>query len=360
MKCVAFTGGGSGGHIYPGLALAASLRLTGNVRIIWIGSTSPLDRNIVEGAGIPFFAIKSGKLRRYFSLKNIADIFHILAGYVQAKKILKKERPALLFSKGGFVSVPPCAAARSLNIPLITHESDFSPGLATKINSFFADKVCLSYAETRKFFSPKTAAKTVVTGNPVRDVFREADARKGFAFLGIPETEKVLLVLGGSQGAKEVNNLVRAALPVLTRYFTVVHQTGTADFADLEPYRSEKYHPYAYIKEEMPDVVSCAHLVLGRAGAGTVWESAVCGKPLVLVPLAGSGTRGDQVENARYFEQKGAAAVLVHPTAEALAAKIEALANEPDKIADMAKAAASIGTINAVETLSALIYGVLR
>jgi UDP-N-acetylglucosamine--N-acetylmuramyl-(pentapeptide) pyrophosphoryl-undecaprenol N-acetylglucosamine transferase len=359
LKCVAFTGGGTGGHIYPGLAVASSLKLTCNVRIIWIGSHSPLDRKIVEDAGIPFFAIKSGKLRRYFSFKNLFDVFNIAAGYFQAKKILKQEKPAVLFSKGGFVSVPPCAAARALNIPLVTHESDYSPGLATRLNAFFADKVCLSYEESKTFFPRKIQTKTVYTGNPVRDEFRTAEPPKGFAFLGVPETEQILLALGGSQGAKEVNDLVREALPVLTKYFTVVHQTGDADFPASDRLRSSRYLPYAYIKSEMPHVLSCARLVIGRAGAGTVWESAVCGKALALIPLTGSGTRGDQVENARYFEQKGAATVLIRPAAQQLCATIEQLAADPRKITNMANAAAQIGQVNAVDTLSAIITAIL-
>ncbi|MDR1470366.1 MAG: undecaprenyldiphospho-muramoylpentapeptide beta-N-acetylglucosaminyltransferase [Spirochaetaceae bacterium] len=359
MKCIAFSGGGTGGHIYPGLAVASSLKLIGNVRIIWIGSHSPLDRTIVEAAGITFFAVRSGKLRRYFSFKNMLDLFNIAAGFFQARSILKREKPAVLFSKGGFASVPPCAAAWSLKIPLITHESDYSPGLATRINAFFADKICLSYEESATFFARRTQAKTLATGNPVRDEFRTADARRGFAFLGVPETEKILLVLGGSQGAKEVNDLVRETLPVLTTHFVVVHQTGKADFEAAEQRRSGRYRPYAYIGAEMPDVLAAAHLVLGRSGAGTIWESAVCGKALLLVPLAGSGTRGDQVENARFFEQKGAAAVLIHPDAEQLRAKITRLAGEGRAIADMAEAAAQIGRINAVDAICALIHGIL-
>jgi UDP-N-acetylglucosamine--N-acetylmuramyl-(pentapeptide) pyrophosphoryl-undecaprenol N-acetylglucosamine transferase len=198
------------------------------------------------------------------------------------------------------------------------------------------------------------------TGNPVRDEFRIAETKRGFAFLGVPETERVLLVLGGSQGAKEVNGLVCETLPVLTEHFIVVHQTGKADFAACERLRNDRYRPCAYIGAEMPDVLSCAHLVLGRSGAGTIWERATCGKALFLIPLAGSGTRGDQVENARFFEQKGAAVVLVHPDAEQLRAKITELASDPGKIAGMAKAAAEIGSINAVDTICALINSALQ
>jgi UDP-N-acetylglucosamine--N-acetylmuramyl-(pentapeptide) pyrophosphoryl-undecaprenol N-acetylglucosamine transferase len=355
MRCIAFTGGGTGGHIYPGLAVAAGLRAAGGVRVIWIGSEAAFDREVVEKAGIRFFAIKSGKLRRYFSLKNLTDIFNIAAGYVQARRILRKERPALLFSKGGFVSVPPCIAARSLRIPAITHESDFSPGLATKINALFAAKVCLSYEESAAFFPRAIRRKTIHTGNPVREAFHAADRKRGFAFLGVPDTARVLLVLGGSQGAREVNQLVRAALPALTGHFIVAHQTGEADFAASAGLQSGRYRPFAYIKAELPDVLSCAYLVLGRAGAGTVWESAACGKPLVLIPLEGSGTRGDQVENARYFERQGAAVVLVHPDAARLAAVIKELADNGQRVAAMADASAKTGRNNAVKTICALL-----
>ena len=367
MKTIAFTGGGTGGHIYPGLAAAASLKLTAAVRIIWIGSRSPLDRSIVEGGAgtgdIEFFSIKSGKLRRYFSLKNITDLFNIIVGFFEARAILKREKPVVLFSKGGFVSVPPCAAAHSLHIPVITHESDLSPGLATRLNALFADKICVSYHETAAFFRPALQKKIVVTGNPVRDAFRTADAAKGRAFLGVPTPTdtKILLVLGGSQGAGEVNSLVRDALPFLTRHFFVAHQTGQADFAAFEPLRSDRYRPLAYIGAEMPDVVSSASLVIGRAGAGTLWESAVCGRPLVLIPLAGSGTRGDQVENARFFEKRGAAITLIHPDADTLIRTLEPLLSSPEKLEEMARAAAGIageapGTVDAL--LSSVLFAV--
>jgi UDP-N-acetylglucosamine--N-acetylmuramyl-(pentapeptide) pyrophosphoryl-undecaprenol N-acetylglucosamine transferase len=346
MIPIAFTGGGTGGHIYPGLAVAAALKELLPCRIFWIGSAAGMDRSIVEEAGFEFFGVPSGKLRRYFSLKNISDILKINAGFWAARRILKKERPALLFSKGGFVSVPPCAAAASLGIPVFTHESDYSPGLATRINSRFARRIFTAYEDTASFFAPAFRERVVTAGNPVRPGFRNADAALGRSFLGLGPEERILLVLGGSQGAREINELVRECLPTLTKYYTVVHQTGPNQGWDVPA--SERYLPYAYIREEMPQVLAAAELVLGRSGAGTVWEAAVAGKPMALIPLRGSGTRGDQVENARVFEKAGAAVVIggaedLKETASALARAVAELAENAELRNAMAASSARMG-----------------
>jgi len=349
MVNIAFTGGGTGGHIYPGLAVASELKkeLSGTeFRLFWIGSSAGMDRSLVEEAGIEFFGIPSGKLRRYFSMKTVVDFFKVIAGFFAARKILKKEKAVLLFSKGGFVSVPPCAAAASLNIPVFTHESDFSPGLATKINARFASRksgrIFTAYEETSAFLHEAARDRVTVCGNPVRAAFRAADAAKGRAFLKAGENARILLVLGGSQGAREINELVRAALPELTEIYTVVHQIGPNQFWDLN--ETERYKPYPYIKEEMPDIMAAAEIVLGRSGAG-IWEWAVSGKPMILIPLTGSGTRGDQVENARYFEKAGAAQVLtgedVNP--QAFINAVKSLAHNTEKREAMAKASLKIG-----------------
>jgi len=346
---IAFTGGGTGGHIYPGLAVAAELkkRLDGrDVRLFWVGSSSGMDRELVQGAGIEFFGIPSGKLRRYFSLRTVVDFFKVIAGFFAARKIFKKQKPCLLFSKGGFVSVPPCAAASSLNIPVFTHESDFSPGLATKINVRFVarsgGRIFTAYEDTARFFPEAVRERVTVSGNPVRAVFRSADAAKGRQFLKLGEDSRILLVLGGSQGAREINELVRAALSGLTEVYTVVHQSGPNQPWDIPA--SEKYVPFAYIGDELPHVMAAAELVLSRGGAG-IWEFAVLGKPMLLVPLSGSGTRGDQVENARYFQEAGAAQVLTGEdvNADALLRAINLLACDAQKRTAMADASLKIG-----------------
>jgi len=342
MASIAFTGGGTGGHIYPGLAVASYLRKIIPHKIFWIGCGNGMDRAIIESAGIEFFAIPSGKLRRYFSLRNFFDAFKIAAGFFAARKILKREGASLLFSKGGFVSVPPCAAASSIKIPVFTHESDFSPGLATRLNTKFAEKVFIPYKESAAFFAGKAAKKICVSGNPVRDEFAAADPAKGRAFLGLGESEKILLVLGGSLGSREINDLVKACLKNLTEFFTVVHQTGKNNIEDALK-ENERYKPYAYFKDEIPHIIAAADLVLCRSGAGTIWECKFLLKPMVLIPFRGSATRGDQVENARIFEEAGAAICFIPEnsgisSAGKLSTLIALLAQNPEKLKSMADA----------------------
>ncbi|MEE1182095.1 MAG: undecaprenyldiphospho-muramoylpentapeptide beta-N-acetylglucosaminyltransferase [Treponema sp.] len=324
---IAITGGGTGGHIYPGIAVADEIRnLTKDnnidLKIYWIGSSKGMDKTLVEksfvsagGSIDAFYGIPCGKLRRYISFQNFIDLFKILAGFVKAFFILAKIKPDVLFSKGGFVSVPPCMAASVLNIPFFTHECDFTPGLATRINSRRAKNIFVSYEDTKKYFSEDKKAKCLVTGNPVRPVFYSDHSAEGKKFLGIPEDNKkpVLLVIGGSLGALQINNLVLDCLEDLKKNFIVVHQTGKS-FAEEHPEvmngGDQNYKPYAFIYGEMVSVIQAADVVLSRAGANSLSECAVCAKPMVLIPLCGSGTRGDQVDNARYFESKGAAVVL--------------------------------------------------
>ncbi|MBQ9238305.1 MAG: UDP-N-acetylglucosamine--N-acetylmuramyl-(pentapeptide) pyrophosphoryl-undecaprenol N-acetylglucosamine transferase [Treponema sp.] len=318
---VVCTGGGTGGHIYPGLAVADAFRARARdagvaVRIVWIGAAVGMDRAIVEknstaagslGADI-FYGIPAGKLRRYLSFKNVTDIFRIAAGFFASFFLLKKLKPAVLFSKGGFVSVPPCAAARVLKIPVYTHECDLTPGLATRLNSRSAARILVSYGETVPLLPRGVRDRALVTGNPVRAVFHTASATRGYAFLGITRSDKpVLAVLGGSSGAQQINTLIWEQLPWLTEHFFVVHQTGP--HATSIPDRPGYSH-HAFIHAELSDVIAASDVVLSRAGANSLWECATLGKPLVLVPLAGSGTRGDQIDNARYFSDRGAAVVL--------------------------------------------------
>ena len=345
---VVFTGGGTGGHIYPGLAVADELKaeaLKNNkpITIEWIGCSKGMDKNIVEKAAGPdgkptvdqFFGIPSGKLRRYFSLTNFSDLFRIAGGFFAAYHILRREKPAVLFSKGGFVSVPPCLAARFLHIPVYTHECDFTLGLANRINFKSASCMFVSYEETKKRLASADQNRVVVTGNPVRPVFYNTDADKGRKFLNITEDKPVLLVLGGSSGARQINQLVYDNIDFLCENFVVVHQTGLLNSDDnrsqtLASKYPESYKPYNFIYQEMPDVVSAADVILSRAGANSIWEAAVLKKPMVLVPLCGSGTRGDQVDNAEFFRSRGAAEVLLGAEADSEHLKTE-LAKMLDK-----------------------------
>jgi len=322
MHKIVFTGGGTGGHIYPGLAVADELRVlvereSESVRIFWIGSSSGMDRRIVTknscSSGLPtidrFYGIPAGKFRRYVSLRNIIDLFRIAGGLAASFFILLRLKPELVFSKGGFVSVPPCMAARILGIPVYTHECDFTPGLATRINSRSAHRILVSYAQTAAYLPPAYRERVIVTGNPVRPAFYTADAGQGRRFLGLKTDGKpVLVVLGGSSGARQINELVEKNLDWLCSRFTIVHQTGMNSGMPVAVH--EDYHPYSFIYGEMPHVIAAADVVLSRAGANSLWECVVLAKPLVLIPLCGSGTRGDQVDNARFFSERKAALVL--------------------------------------------------
>lgn len=324
---VAFAGGGTGGHIYPGLAIADELKELCkkndyNLHLVWLGSSRGYDKDIVESSvGIDntcsvnkFYGIPSGKLRRYFSFKNFTDIFKIAAGCIASFFILLKIKPAVVFSKGGFVSVPPCFAAKILHIPVVTHECDFTPGLATKINSHFASKILLSYKETEEYLSKEMASKSLVTGNPVRPVFYSTDEKIGKDFVKFnysKKTKPVLLVMGGSLGAKQINDLVYENIEWLCEKFYVIHQTGRQkETFDVPESVKDSYRPFEFIYEQMPHVMQYADVIVSRAGANSLWECAVLTKPIILIPLCGSGTRGDQVDNAEYFEKQGAAAVL--------------------------------------------------
>ena len=327
---VAFTGGGTGGHIYPGLAVAQELKSLAkkdnkDLTIYWIGCSKGMDGTIINKAVDAngekivdsFIGIPSGKLRRYFSFQNFTDLFRIIGGYFSARRALRKIKPAVLFSKGGFVSVPPCMAAKHMEVPVYTHECDFTLGLANRINFMYAKTMFVSYEETKNRLQKGDQKRVIVTGNPVRDVFYSTDGKKGLEFLGIADkTKPVLLVLGGSSGARQINELVVNNLEYLTQNYIVVHQTGLLNTDEnlsqqLQKKYNGMYKPYQFIYEQMPDVVAAADVILSRAGANSIWESAVMNKPMVLVPLCGNGTRGDQVDNARFFEEYGAAKVLV-------------------------------------------------
>lgn len=326
-----FAGGGTGGHIYPGVAVARALkaRLADRViKIYWVGNGSKKamdrsllekERDVIDG----FFGIPAGKLRRYFSIQNFFDLFKIAGGVVKSLFILMKVRPAFVFSKGGYCSVPPAVAAKILGIKVFTHECDWTPGLATRINSRFAEKVFLSYEDTKRFFPTGAQKRLVVTGNPIREAFYNAKIERGLEFLGLKKTKPVLIVLGGSLGAKEINDLVEEILPWLLEHFIVIHQTG----ATINPDKKLDYYPYQFIYSEMADVLSVADLAIARSGAGTICECAALKIPLVLIPLTGEGTRGDQVDNAKALERLGGAKVLLggDATAEKLKAALEEL-----------------------------------
>lgn len=304
-KTIAFTGGGTGGHVYPALAVLEKFN-DNEYEFFWVGSKKGIEARIIGNLGMTFYSIPSGKLRRYFSLQNIIDVFKVGFGFLSSLALFIRKRPDVLFSKGGFVTVPPVIAARLLKIPVITHESDYDPGLATKINSRFADKILVPYEDTVKNFSASLRDRVIVTGNPVRKDFFTPDREKGLKTLGADGSKPVVLVLGGSLGAKKINDLIAESLSELVKEYYVVHQMGDKNYT---PSDINNYHSVPFFHEDMAHIIAAADIVISRSGAGAVWEFVTVATPSVLIPLK-SGSRGDQILNAEYFKKKGTSAVL--------------------------------------------------
>jgi UDP-N-acetylglucosamine--N-acetylmuramyl-(pentapeptide) pyrophosphoryl-undecaprenol N-acetylglucosamine transferase len=354
-RCVAFTGGGTAGHVFPGLAVAAELTRRWDGRIVWLGSRSGPERGLVESAGIPFRAIPAGKLRRYLSIANVTDAFRIVAGLAASLGVLAAERPALLFSKGGFVSVPPVIAARLLGIPAFTHESDVDPGLATRINARFCERVMVSHPGTVDHFPPALRARVVVTGNPLRASFSAANPAEGRRIAGCAPGDRLVLVLGGSSGSAFLNGLVASVAGELCRGgIRLVHQTGDGKqgAAGVPGCRV-----MPFIGAELPHLMAGADLVVSRAGANTLAEIAALGRPSLLVPLSAAGSRGDQLRNAEVFRAAGAADVMPEQTASpgALRDRVRGLLADSARLAAMAAAARALAPADPAARIADLI-----
>ena len=300
MKKIILTGGGTAGHVTPNIALLPELKKRG-YEISYIGSYEGMEKQLIEDCGIPYTGIASGKLRRYFDIKNFSDPFRVIKGYFQARGILKRERPDVVFSKGGFVSVPVVLAAKILKIPAIIHESDMTPGLANRIAMRGAAKVCCNFPETIKNLP---ADKAVLTGTPIRAELLKGDRDRALAFTGLPEDKPILLIIGGSQGSVFVNRVVRGSLDDLLRDFSIIHLCGKGNLDDTLTGR-EGYVQYEYISQELPDLFAAADVVISRAGANAICELLALKKPNILIPLSLNASRGDQILNARSFESQG-------------------------------------------------------
>ncbi len=305
MKRIVLTGGGTAGHVTPNIALIPGLKERG-YEIFYIGSYNGIEKKLMEDMNIPYYGISTGKLRRYFDLKNISDPFRVLKGIHEARQILKKIRPDIIFSKGGFVAVPVALAANKLKIPLLIHESDMTPGLANRICIPYAVKVCCNFPETRDSLPE---GKAFVTGTPIRQELLHGDADAGREFCGFNREKPVLMVIGGSQGSVFVNTKIREALPELLKNWQVVHLCGKGNLDDSLDH-TPGYRQYEYIKEQLPDLFAMADVVVSRAGANAICEISALAKPNLLIPLGTNASRGDQILNARSFEKQGYSMVL--------------------------------------------------
>ena len=305
MKRIILTGGGTAGHVTPNIALLPRLKEL-NYDIHYIGSYNGIEKELIEQFGIPYHGISTGKLRRYFSVQNFSDPFRVIKVLGEAKKLVKILHPDVIFSKGGFVSVPVVLAGKSRHVPTIIHESDMTPGLANKISMPSASKICCNFPETVKCLPEN---KAVLTGTPIRQELLSGDAREGLKFCGFNAAKPVILVIGGSLGSVAVNHAVRSILPELLKDFQVIHLCGK-DKLDASLNGTEGYVQFEYIKDELPDLFAAADLIISRAGANAICEISALAKPNILIPLSANASRGDQILNARSFERQGYSKVL--------------------------------------------------
>ncbi len=305
MKRIILTGGGTAGHVTPNIALLPRLKELG-YDIQYIGSYTGIEKELIEPFGIPYHGISSGKLRRYFSVRNFTDPFRVLKGFREAHKLIRQLKPDVIFSKGGFVSVPVVLAGKRCKVPVIIHESDMTPGLANKIAIPSAAKVCCNFPETLKSL-PK--GKAVLTGSPIRQELLSGNKIAAMDMCHFTSDKPVILVIGGSLGAVAVNNAVREALPELLKDFQIIHLCGKGKM-DESLKDVEGYCQFEYIKNELRNLFALADIVISRAGANAICELLALHKPNLLIPLSANASRGDQILNARSFERQGFSLVL--------------------------------------------------
>lgn len=304
-KKIVLTGGGTAGHVTPNMALIPKLKEL-EYEIAYMGSYDGIEKKLIEDFDIPYYGIATGKFRRYFDPKNFSDPFRVLKGMGEARRYLKQIRPDVVFSKGGFVSVPVVRAAYSLGIPCIIHESDMTPGLANKLCIPVAKKVCCNFPET---FRMLPASKAVLTGSPIRKELIMGDKEAGYKLCGFDASKPVIMVVGGSLGSAAINQAVRDVLPELLRDFQVVHLCGKEKMDNLL-LTTSGYKQFEYIKSEMKDIFAMADLVISRAGANAISELLALKKPNILIPLPSGSSRGDQILNAQSFESQGFSIVI--------------------------------------------------
>lgn len=302
---IVMTGGGTAGHVTPNLALVPRLKEEG-FDIKYIGSRIGIEKEIIKDANIPYYEISSGKLRRYFDIKNFTDPFKVMKGVIEASKILKKEKPDIIFSKGGFVAVPVVIAASMKNIPVISHESDLTPGLANKLSAPFCSKLCVTFRESLKYIKE---GKGILTGTPIRKEILDGNAAKGKEFCGFKDNKEILLIIGGSLGAKSINDEIRKNVKEILKDFNIIHICGK-DNLDNKLNNIKGYVQYQYVKDELAHLLKASDYVISRAGANVIFELLALNKPTLLIPLSKKISRGDQILNAKSFEKEGYSIVL--------------------------------------------------
>ena len=352
MKKIVMTGGGTAGHVTPNIALMPALKEAG-YDIQYIGSYNGIEKGLIEAQGIPYTGISSGKLRRYFDLKNISDPFRVIKGFGQALALMHKMKPDIVFSKGGFVSVPVVLAAKTCGIPAIIHESDITPGLANHIAIKGAKKVCCNFPETLKYLP---ADKAVLTGSPIRRELLKGNSESAYNLCNFPSEKKpVLLIIGGSLGSKAINEAVRKVLSELLKDFYIIHLCGKGNL-DESLVGTLGYAQFEYVNVELTDMLALADLAISRAGANSICELLALHKPNILIPLSAAASRGDQILNAKSFEKQGFSYVIQEEdvTDEVLLSAVRHVyANRQTFIDAMSKS----GQMDSIGTIVKLIEG---
>lgn len=349
MKTIVFTGGGSAGHVTPNIALMNKLQQLG-WEVRYIGSATGIEKDIIEREGVPFYPISSGKLRRYFDFENFKDPFRVMKGVYESYRLLRRLKPAIVFSKGGFVSVPVVLGSRMNKIPVIIHESDMTPGLANKISIPFATKVCFTFPESMQHVRDQ---KAILTGLPIRAGMFNGKASKGYHLCDFHSQKPVILIMGGSLGSLVINQAVRDNLDRLLAQFQIVHICGNGNVSQ-DHSGKRGYKQFEYISDELPDVMAMSDMVISRAGATSIYEFLLLKIPMLLIPLTLAVSRGDQISNAKSFQNAGYADVLPEEelTAESLAEHVETLYAKREVYKE---AMSSRKETNAVETIVKLI-----
>ena len=348
MKRIVLTGGGTAGHVTPNIALLPGLKERG-YDIHYIGSYNGIEKELIQQFGIPYHGISSGKLRRYFSMQNFTDPFRVLKGFSEARKIIKELKPDVIFSKGGFVSVPVVIAGKQCHVPTIIHESDMTPGLANKLAIPSASNVCCNFPETLEHL-PK--GKAVLTGCPIRQELLSGDRAAALKFCGLSGKKPVLLIIGGSLGSIVVNNAVRSILTELLKEFDIVHLCGK-DKTDETLKGVNGYVQFEYIQQELRDLFALADVVISRAGTNAICELLALHKPNLLIPLSANASRGDQILNAHSFERQGFSMVLEEEelNGDALLSSIQKLYREKDAYIEAMKQSSQKDSIKTILNL---------
>ena len=347
LKTIVLTGGGTAGHVTPNLALIPELKKAG-YNVIYIGTENGMERGLVEKTGVEYHYVSTGKLRRYMSKDNFTDMFKVVKGIAEAKKLIKRLKPDIVFSKGGFVAVPVVLGAKFNGVPVIAHESDMTPGLANKIAMPFAKKICTTFPETVKY----VGKKGIHTGTPIRKELFEGNAEKGRMLCGFDNEKPVIMMMGGSLGSQKINKVLRAALTEITTGIQLVHICGKGNVD--KSINIKGYKQFEYLSEELPHVMACADMVISRAGSNSISEFLALKKPALLIPLSAKASRGDQILNAQSFEKQGYSIVLKEEemTPESLLKSIKELYLAKDSlISAMAKSPASNGVENVMKVI---------